>query len=301
MKASLGQLRAFQAVARELHFGRAAAALGIAQPTVSKEIRHLESAIGTPLLIRSAGGSRLTSAGEHLLPLAERVLKAMNAFDAAAAPARRLGRGLVTVAASPSIVNRLLPELLRSLDDAAADVDVVPLEVETGEVVAAVESGRADVGIGHLVGQTSRLLKRQLDEDELFVLVHQSWAARVTGETGLQALAPLPLLLWPRERSPLYYDFIIETCSARGLDPMVLTGTSRISGSWSYFLEDARAFSLVPKDYALREGQGEISAVPLSPPASLPLEVVWAKTPSPGRDRVLQELNRVTSGRRTQG
>lgn len=297
MKPSLGQLRAFVAVARELHFGRAAASLGVAQPTVSKEIRQLERTIGAPLFIRSTGGSRLSAAGEHLLPYAEQVVGAMRAFETAAGGARRVDRHSVCVAASPSVVNRLLPELLRFIDDADGDVTVVPLEVETGEVVEAVESGRADLGIGHLLGPAPGSVKQALGEDEIYLLAHRSWAGRGRGRGDLRKLGTLPLLLWPRERHPVYYDHLIDVCRERGLDPLVLTGTSRITGSWAYLLDDARAFSLVPEDYAVREVQGDLTAQRLDPPAFLPLEAVWSRAASPELEQVLQALFEVAAAK----
>ena len=296
MKVSLGQLRAFAAVAREAHFGRAAASLGVAQPTVSKEIRQLERAIGAPLILRSAAGSVLTAAGEHLRPLADRVVEAVREFERAAEGARRVSRRSITVAASPSIVNRLLPELLRYLDDAESGITIVPLEVETGEVADAVETGRADLGIGHLIGAAPNSVTRQLGMDEVYLLLHNSWASRVQETGDLRALGTLPLLLWPREHNPSYYDFLVDTCRERGLDPLVLTGTSRIGGSWAYFLEDARAFSLVPKDFALRVGRGELTAQQLDPPAFLPLEAVWTRAASSELERVTQALIEVTEG-----
>lgn len=290
MNFSLSQLRAFQAVSDTLHFGRAAESLGISQPTVSKEIRRLESAIGVPLFTRSAGGSRLTAAGERLRPLAGGVREALLAFEEAAAAVGREAQRSLTIAASPSIVNWLLPELLRAVDDEGLGVTVLPLEVETGQVVEAVESGRADMGIGHQIGEPHRAIKRQLGQDEMYIVLHRRWAVGEQEAVHLRRLATLPLLLWPRERSPIYYDFLLGLCRQRGLDPFVLTGTSRISGSWSYLLQDARAFSLAPRDFALREGKGELVALPLEPPALIPLEVVWSKNASRQVERILQVL-----------
>ena len=101
----MAQLRAFDAVAQTLHFGRAADRLGIAQPTISKEIRRLERAIGVPLFNRSAGGTTLTAAGERLRKPAAAVLEQVRSFEAAASLVKREAQGAVTIAASPSIVN----------------------------------------------------------------------------------------------------------------------------------------------------------------------------------------------------
>ena len=298
MDVRLSQLRAFAAVAETLHFGRAADALGIAQPTVSKEISRLERAVGAPLFYRSAGGTSLTPAGERLRRPAAAVLEQVAAFEGVAAVVHRESRGVVTIAASPSIVNHLLPETLRAVDDQELGVTVDVVEVETGEVLAAVESGRADLGIGHLIGDSTSVLTRRLGQDELRVVVHRSLLPADTVAVDLRRLANVPLLLWPRERNPRYYDHLMGVCQERGLVPPVLSGTSRISGSWRFFLEDARAFSLVPEDFAQREGWAGAGSFPLAPPAHLPLDVAWSKQASTETRIILDAVLALTRDRR---
>src|SRR3546814_6373968 len=71
---NLRQLRYFVAVARQLHVGHAAGALGLRQPTLSRQIRSLEDALGVSLFERHRAGMRLTAAGRDFLQGANRVL-----------------------------------------------------------------------------------------------------------------------------------------------------------------------------------------------------------------------------------
>ena len=82
------ELEYFVAVAEELHFGRAAVRLSIAQPALSKAIRRVESRLGVALLVRSSRHVSLTPAGEALL---EHGRHALNAVSAAVQRARRAG------------------------------------------------------------------------------------------------------------------------------------------------------------------------------------------------------------------
>ncbi len=76
-------LRAFTAVAAELHFTRAAARLFVAQQALSRDIRRLEGELGTELFVRTTRQVSLTPDGERLLPYAQAVLTAYDELDAA--------------------------------------------------------------------------------------------------------------------------------------------------------------------------------------------------------------------------
>ncbi len=298
MKVTLVQLSAFATLCDTLHFTRAAERLGLSQPTVSKEMRTLERVLGLQLLARSAGGTRLTPAGQALESPARSVLEQIDGLMAAAALERRRTQRQVTIAASPSIVNHLLPETLRRIDDVQLGIRASALEVETGGVIEAVESGHADIGIGHYLAKTPKVIRRRLGADELLVLIHSSLLQPTRTSVALSELPQLPLLMWPRERSPDYYDAMVDACRARSLEPLILTGTTRLSGSWSYFLSDARAFALATRDYAERAAHGDLIALPLEPPAFVPLDAVWKAKPTGETKQVLEILFEVTESRR---
>lgn len=289
MEPTLRQLEAFRAVAAERHFGRAAERLAMAQPTVSKEIRLLECALHVQLFRRSAGGTHLTTEGQALLPYAEQALAHVEQLSA---QARALAAGVparVCVAATPSIVNRLMPEVLRLLETTHPELEVAVLEVETGGVPNAVQSRKADVGFGHHVRPTESCSLHTLGRNELYVVIRADLAPEAGTTIDLACLEDVPLLLWPREHNPDYHDSLLAACRQRGLDPLILTGSSRISGSRSYLLRDGRAFALVPKDFALTE-QASLKTIPLSEPATLPFECLWRSPPSPGTREVVTAM-----------
>ncbi|MFD9700088.1 LysR family transcriptional regulator [Lentzea sp. NPDC059081] len=136
------QLRYFVTVAEELHFGKAAVRLGMAQPPLSKAIRDLERQLGVQLLFRTTRKVGLTPAGERLLADAS---VALDAVAAAERRARRAGEKspVLRLALKADFDAGLLPRLLRAYD--AQPVEL--LFGGRGEQVKALRDGRADVAL----------------------------------------------------------------------------------------------------------------------------------------------------------
>ncbi|MFE9577269.1 LysR family transcriptional regulator [Nocardia sp. NPDC006044] len=142
------ELRYFVAVAEELHFGRAAVRLGIAQPPLSRAISQLEKRLGVRLLDRDRRGVALTDAGRVLLH------EAGAALDAVAAATRRTQRAgnpkrPLVLATKAGAAHELLQQLLVTFE---RDPEVAPVEVllcEVGEQAGLLRNGRADVALMH--------------------------------------------------------------------------------------------------------------------------------------------------------
>jgi DNA-binding transcriptional LysR family regulator len=140
------QLRYFVAVAEELHFGRAADRLGMAQPPLSRAIRELERQLGVRLLERTTRQVTLTPAGEVLLRDAR---TALDAVAAAAHRARHAGRAqpALRVTLKADYDAGLLPRILTAYEQDEAALPVELLLGGRGEQAPALRDGRADVAL----------------------------------------------------------------------------------------------------------------------------------------------------------
>src|SRR4051794_28777194 len=108
------QLRYFVAVAEELHFGRAAARAGIAQPPLSQAIRKLEMELGAPLFVRTSRRVALTEAGRVLLGHARALLAGRDEAKAAVRRAAAGEAGELKIGFGASSAIGLLPDIVRS-------------------------------------------------------------------------------------------------------------------------------------------------------------------------------------------
>jgi len=143
-------LRAFLAVADELHFTRAAARLYVAQQALSRDIRRLERELGAELFVRTTRQVALTTDGERLLPYARSVLEAQEALLAAFARGPREQRPLLVDVNSPGLISSRVLERAREL----APGSELMARFESGLTGAAGEllAGRLDASFGRFAG-----------------------------------------------------------------------------------------------------------------------------------------------------
>ncbi|MGH3308971.1 MAG: LysR family transcriptional regulator [Streptomyces sp.] len=182
-------LRAFLAVAEELHFTRAAARLFLAQQALSRDIRRLERELDATLFLRSTRQVTLTPAGERLLPYARRVLAAQD--ELAAAFAREDDRPLSVDVAAPVSTGQLVLEEARRR---APGVEFVA-RFHSGLAGAAedIAAGRLDVSFGRVAGLAamvrSGLGHRLVRHERVAVLLPAAHPLARLPEVPLSALA----------------------------------------------------------------------------------------------------------------
>ncbi|MRJ75054.1 LysR family transcriptional regulator [Aeromicrobium sp. SMF47] len=141
------QLTYFVAVARTRHFTRAAEITGVSQPTLSKQIRVLENALGAPLFVRNRGAIELTSAGEALLPHAQRILIDVASAERTVHEVASLQRGRVRLGATPSLCDGLLPEALTRFHESYPQIDLEVQEAGSRVLTEELAQGRLDIAL----------------------------------------------------------------------------------------------------------------------------------------------------------
>ncbi len=192
-------VRYFTVVADHRHFGRAAAELRVAQPSLSRQIRQLERQLGVRLLDRTPQGSRLTEAGEVFLPRAKALLRSAAQAAASARAAAQPSR--VTIGYT---TNLFITAAVRELRRQHPDADVRTLHLDWNEPRAALLEGRVDAVVARLPFATDQLDVTILYDEprELLVPVDHRLAGKES--VTLDDIAGEPV---PRMPDPAWNSF----------------------------------------------------------------------------------------------
>jgi DNA-binding transcriptional LysR family regulator len=215
------QLQLFIAVAEELHFGRAAARIGMAQPPFSQQIRRLETELGVELLTRTSRRVALTAAGARLLEEARALLARRTDVVHAVRQAASGEEGTLRVGFAASSAFGVLPDIVSRFRKRFPKVKLELNDSETLEVTAALASGALDLAIlrGPLrhEGLTIERLLR-----ERFVLALPARHPRARQQViALSSLANEPFVLFPRHSAPGLHDLVTSMCLAAGFSPNI--------------------------------------------------------------------------------
>lgn len=169
---SLRQLRYFEALARQNHFGRAAEVCAISQPALSMQIKDMEAELGAPLFERGAREVHLTNLGAAIAPRVRDILRGVDELSdlARASQGRMVGR--LRIGVIPTVAPYLLPALINNLAQAHAGLDVHVRETLTPKLIQELSDGRIDAAIVALPVSESAFDEISLF-DEAFVLVRQ--------------------------------------------------------------------------------------------------------------------------------
>ena len=144
---TLHQLEAFVRVARTLSFRKAAEALHVSQPALSRTVSGAEEALGARLFDRDTRNVRLTVVGTQLLPVATRVLGEFESSLSELSGLLAGHRGRIVVATLPSVGASLLPAAIAEFAGLYPDVEFEIRVTTTKPVLAFVDAGEADFGI----------------------------------------------------------------------------------------------------------------------------------------------------------
>jgi DNA-binding transcriptional LysR family regulator len=218
----LRHLRYFRAVAEELHFGRAADRLHIAQPPLSQQIRQLERELAVTLLVRTTRKVELTPAGETYL---KRVVAILDAVDEAGGQARRIAEGAegqLAIGCVGSATYSLLPRLVRALREELPGVDVsVRGEMLAPAQITALLTGEIDLALLRPPIEQSGVLVETVRRDRLLVALPEGHALATRDDLSVSDLRDEEFVAHAGHGRSVMSSILTATCADAGFVPRI--------------------------------------------------------------------------------
>lgn len=261
----LRHLRYFVAVAEELHFGRAARRLGIAQPPLSQQIRQLEREVGVELFLRARRRVALTEAGRVFLREARDLLQRAAAAITAAQRAARGETGTLAVGIVPSATYGPGPRIFRAFRARHPDVALTLTVMSTGAQVGALRAGHLDVGLARPPFGDETLVAEPLREEPVVAALPAGHPLAARRALPLRTLRGEPFVLFPRDRRPGWYDLVLGLCRDAGFHPVVAAEAPELATAMA-LVASGMGVTLVPASVQDLRRTG-VAYRPLGPPA----------------------------------
>ncbi|MGI5225253.1 LysR family transcriptional regulator [Actinoallomurus sp. CA-142502] len=215
-------LRYFVVTAEELHFGRAAEIIGIAQPPLSQSIQRLERELGVTLFDRSRRQAELTTAGRLLLDEARDLLAREQRLRTLMRKAADGALGTLRAGVPPETPAVSLQALSRRLGEEVPELDVDLQELTTAEQLRLLASGDLDVGLVHHPVEAAGLRFGPAVDVPLGVVMPRTSPLARLPEVAFGDLDGHGLILAPRATAHGWHDHVLEVCREHGFTPAAL-------------------------------------------------------------------------------
>jgi LysR family transcriptional regulator, hydrogen peroxide-inducible genes activator len=281
---TLRQLRYFNALARQGHFGRAAEACAISQPALSMQIKDLEDALGGVLLERSPRQVALTTFGEEAAPRVRDILRLVDELEDLARASRDRLAGRLRIGMIPTIAPYLLPEVIGNLTRMHPELDIHVRETLTPKLIEELADGRLDTAIVALpVSEPSLVEVALFSEHFLLVRPGEDEGKPVPSSKVLRTMRLLLL-----EEGHCFRDQALSFCNMQSSPPREVLDASSLS-TLVQMVSAGIGVTLIPEmAVAVETRSASVSVTRFkSPQPSRTIGMVWRKT-SPLARQLLQ-------------
>ncbi len=212
----------FREVARQLHYRKAAEALAVAQPALSRSIAQLEEALGVDLLNRTRRRVELTAPGRALLERIEPLLRGLAAVPGDIQALAGGQAGQVRVAFTGLAMATVLPGILREFNRRYPGIRVELNESPTSAQLDSLKNGEIACGFFHPDTTTPPgLSTKLLLQEKNGVLLPADHRLAVVPKLRLRDLADTPFVMFPRAHNPGFYDRVLAAFQSAGVTPRI--------------------------------------------------------------------------------
>lgn len=296
MSFQLRQVGAFLAVAKHLHFGRAAAQLNISQPALSQQIRLLERDVGTPLFIRTSRMVELTPAGRALAETAPLVILEADRAQRRVEQAAEGRSGLLVIGSVNTALASVTPRIMRAVRAQAPHLRLELYHMDTAAQLTALADRRIDIGVVREAAATRVLDNERLVSEPLVAVLPEGHPLAAAETVAVRSLADEPFVLWPRMLGPDFFDRIIAYCRKHGFNPRIVAEGGDVDTQLGLVAAET-GVSLQPAYYADLRRSG-VAFRPLEGDAPrVALQMSWRRgDPSPAVNHFVTVARDVVTG-----
>lgn len=215
---NLRRLSYFVAVAEEMHFGRAAERLGMAQPPLSRQIKQLEDETGAILFNRGRSTITLTQAGARLYDRGREILREVEDIRI---EVRRIGQGAegrLRIGFVGSSSYGILPNIIKSFRANFPGVNLSLIPMNNARLYRALIRREVDVAFARPELKDPEFVTRRLCEEALVAALPDTFNVPARDAINLADFREQSFVLYPEFPRPSYADFVLEQCRAQGIE-----------------------------------------------------------------------------------
>jgi DNA-binding transcriptional LysR family regulator len=250
------KLRVFVAIAEELHFGRAADRLHLAQPHLSRSVRALEAELGADVFRRTTRRVELTPAGAALLPHARALLARTDEARAAVTAARDGRSGRIRISFAGPSAHVVVGRLARAVRERHPLVDLDLLPGRYGAAaVAELLADESDLALTRFAEPPTGVASRSVARDRCVVAVPAGHRLADAGEVRIADFRDEPFVAFPESFGSVVRTTLVEQCQAAGFAPRFAqtapdswTCTALVSAGVGLHFTTANAVAHLPLD-----------------------------------------------------
>ena len=292
--------RYFVTLAETLHFGRAAAKHGIAQPPFSQQIQKLERYLGAELFRRNNRKVELTEIGAIFLAEARRTLDAAERAEQAVrlASQGRLGRLAIGMISSASYED-MISAIVRRMGQRYPGVDIALFEMTTPQQLRALESGEVQIGFVRPPVVSSAFATCTVRREPLLLALPTSHRLSGARRVPLQMLSNDPWVMLPSDMGLGFYEQVLGECLKAGFKPETHQVATQIHTMIS-LVAAGLGVTLVPASVSSLRRAGVVYLPLQDEPSPVETIAVWMPSRvSPLLQNLLDVINEVAAEYKT--
>lgn len=247
------QLRTFVTVVEKKNFSETAKLLFLSQPTITSQIKTLESQLNTALFVRTTKQVELTSSAKVLYKYAKEIINLVDSAEKDISALLGEVHGPLNIASSLTIGENVLPQLLRSFKENYPLIELSIDITNTEQIIRKVKDNVLDIGLIEAPIEDSSLVLEPFMEDELILIASPDFFESDKIDISMKELVDLPLVL--REKGSGTRTVMVQSLKKYGFNPSNLNIVLEIGSTEAIKLavESGLGISIISKNAIKKE------------------------------------------------